>query len=231
MTGIIGAMDVEVAAIKAAMQHTTQTVISGIPFTAGTLYDHEVILARCGIGKVNAAVCAQIMISVFGVTELINTGVAGAVAHGIRQNDIVIAKNFVQHDVDTSAIGDPVGFVSTVNQIYFEADPVIAARLKDAIGEKAHCVTGTIATGDRFVADRTVTAALRERFNAAACDMEGGAIAHVCTLAGIPFGAVRCISDSADENAVMDYPTFAAAAADTCAAMVLSYMAHLSCAF
>ena len=126
MTGIIGAMDVEVAAIQAAMQHTTQTVISGIPFTAGTLYDREVILARCGIGKVNAAVCAQIMISVFGVTELINTGVAGAVAHGIRQNDIVIAKNFVQHDVDTSAIGDPVGFVSTVNQIYFEANPVIA---------------------------------------------------------------------------------------------------------
>ena len=227
MTGIIGAMDVEVAAIKAAMQDTTDKVISGIPFYTGTLHRRPAILARCGIGKVNDAVCTQIMISVFGVDEIINTGVAGAVAHGIRQNDIVIADKFVQHDVDTSAIGDPPGFVSTVNRIYFAADSGIAERLRAAIGDKAHCVTGTIATGDQFVADKAVTEQLRQRFHAAACDMEGGAIAHVCTLAGIPFGAVRCISDSADENAVMDYPTFAAKAADTCAAMVLAYMAQL----
>lgn len=224
MTGIIGAMDVEVEAIKAAMQDAEHQTVSGIPFYTGTLHGNPAILARCGIGKVNAAVCTQIMISVFGVDEIINTGVAGAVAHGIRQNDIVIADNFVQHDVDTSAIGDQVGFVSTVNQIYFEADKGIAARLKTAIGDKAHAVTGTIAIGDQFVADKAVTAQLRERFHASACDMEGGAIAHVCTLAGVPFGAVRCISDSADENAVMDYPEFAAKAAATCAAMVLEYM-------
>ncbi len=226
MTGIIGAMDVEVEAIKAEMKNAETKIISDIPFYVGTLCGKSVILARCGIGKVNAAVCAQIMVSVFGVDAIINTGVAGAVAHGIKQNDIVIAESFVQHDVDTSAIGDPVGFVSTVNKIYFEADEGIATRLKKAIGDKAHVVTGVIATGDQFVANKDITAALRERFNASACDMEGGAIAQVCTLAKIPFGAVRCISDSADENASMDYPEFAAKAAATCSAMVLEFMAE-----
>lgn len=226
MTGIIGAMDVEIEAIKAEIENADTKIISGNPFYIGKLRGKSVILARCGIGKVNAAVCAQIMVSVFGVNEIINTGVAGAVAHGIEQNDIVIAESFVQHDVDTSAIGDPVGFVSTVNKIYFEADKDIAERLKRAVGTKARTVTGIIATGDRFIADKTITDELRERFNASACDMEGGAIAQVCTLAGIPFGAVRCISDSADENACMDYPEFAAKAAATCSAMVLEFMAE-----
>lgn len=224
ITGIIGAMDVEVESIKNGMQNREIKIISSIPFYKGEIYGKPAILARCGIGKVNAAVCAQIMISVFGVHEIINTGVAGAVAHGIKQNDIVVAENFVQHDVDTSAIGDPKGFVSTVNKIYFEADKNIAERLKSTIGVRARIVTGTIATGDQFVADKRITARLRELFNASACDMEGGAIAQVCTLAEIPFGAVRCISDSADENSVMDYPEFAARAAATCSSMVLEYM-------
>lgn len=224
MTGIIGAMDVEVATIRAAMTDTNETTISGIPFTKGKIGGRPAILARCGIGKVNAAICTQIMISVFHADEIINTGVAGAVAHGIRQNDIVIARRFVQHDVDTSPIGDPVGFVSTVGKIYFDADEGIAARLRAAIGDTASVVEGTVATGDQFVADKAITAQLRERFDAVACDMEGGAIAHVCTLAGIPFGAVRCISDSADENATMDYPTFAAQAAATCSRMVIAFM-------
>ncbi len=227
MTGIIGAMDVEVEAIKSAMRDEEVKIISEIPFFKGIIHGNNVVLARCGIGKVNAAVCAQIMISVFGVDEIINTGVAGAVAHGIKQNDIVVAENFVQHDVDTSPIGDPIGFVSTINKIYFEADKNIAARLKSAIGDKARSVAGTIATGDQFVADKRITSRLRELFNASACDMEGGAIAHVCTLAGVPFGAVRCISDSADENAVMDYPEFAAKAAATCSATVLEYIRNL----
>ena len=161
----------------------------------------------------------------FGVDEIINTGVAGAVAHGIVQNDMVVASRFVQHDVDTSPIGDPVGFVSTVNTIYFEADRGITERLRAAIGDKAHTLVGTIATGDQFVADKRVTEKLRTLFDAAACDMEGGAIAQVCTLAGVPFGAVRCISDSADEQATMDYPDFAAKAAATCSAMVIAYFA------
>ena len=224
-TGIIGAMDVEVEAIKAAMERAEEKIISSIPFTVGTLHGKPAILARCGIGKVNAAVCAQIMISVFGVDEIINTGVAGAVAHGIVQNDMVVASRFVQHDVDTSPIGDPVGFVSTVNKLYFEADKGIAERLRAAIGDKAHTLVGTIATGDQFVADKRVTEKLRTLFDAAACDMEGGAIAQVCTLAGVPFGAVRCISDSADEQATMDYPDFAAKAAATCSAMVIAYFA------
>lgn len=224
MTGIIGAMDVEVAAIRAAMTDTEETVVSGIPFTKGKLSGRPAILARCGIGKVNAAVCTQIMISIFHADEIINTGVAGAVAHGIRQNDIVIARRFVQHDVDTSPIGDPVGYVSTVGKIYFDADEGIAARLRTAVGNTAPIVEGTVATGDQFVADKAITARLRERFDAVACDMEGGAIAHVCTLAGIPFGAVRCISDSADENATMDYPTFATYAAATCSRMVIAFM-------
>ena len=226
ITGIIGAMEVEVKSIAANMQNVTEKVISGIPFSCGTLSGRQVVLARCGIGKVNAAICTQIMVSVFGVNEIINTGVAGAVAKGIRQNDIVIAECFVQHDVDTSAIGDPVGFVSTVNRIYFETDKSIILRLKAAIGSKARAHMGTVATGDQFIADKKTGRKIHETFNASACDMEGGAIAQVCALAGIPFGAVRCISDSADEKAHMDYPEFAAKAATTCAAMVMEYFKY-----
>ncbi len=229
MTGIIGAMEIEINSIKDAMQCVESRTISGIPFYKGKLYNRNAVLARCGIGKVNAAVCAQIMISVFGVDEIINTGVAGAVAHGVRQSDIVIAESFVQHDMDTSPIGDPVGFVSTVNKIYFEADKEIISRLKSAVPRDTTDIIGVIATGDRFVADKAYNEILRSRFNAAACDMEGGAIAHVCTLAGVPFGAVRCISDSADEKASMDYPEFAAKAAKSCAQIVLEYMRETDC--
>ena len=223
ITGVIGAMDIEVEVIRAAMEITEEKIISGIPFVTGTLSGCPVLLARCGIGKVNAAVCAQIMVSVFGVDAILNTGVAGAVAHGIRQGDIVVASRFVQHDVDTSPIGDPVGFVSTVNRLYFEADGEMSARLQAAVGDKARTRIGTIATGDQFVADRRVTEKLRTLFDATACDMEGGAIAQVCTLADIPFAAVRCISDSADEQATMDYPAFAAGAAEICASTVRTF--------
>lgn len=226
ITGIIGAMDVEVESIAANMQDVEHNVVSGIPFSVGKLSGKPVVLARCGIGKVNAAVCTQIMLSKFGVNEVINTGVAGAIAKGIKQNDIVIADRFVQHDVDTTAIGDPAGFVSTVNKIFFETDKGIATSLKAAIGNKARTSIGTVATGDQFIADKKTGKKIHERFNAAACDMEGGAIAQVCALAGVPFGAVRCISDSADEKAHMDYPEFAAKAAATCAAMVLEYFKY-----
>ena len=226
ITGIIGAMDVEIESIASNMQNVEHKVISGIPFSKGTLNGRPIVLARCGIGKVNAAVCTQIMLSAFGVNAVINTGVAGAVSKGIRQNDIVIAERFVQHDVDTSPIGDPVGFVSTINRIYFEADSSITSRLKAAIGNKARTHMGTVATGDQFIADKKTGSKIHEQFKALACDMEGGAIAQVCALAGVPFGAVRCISDSADEKANMDYPEFAAKAAATCASMVLEYFKY-----
>ena len=226
ITGIIGAMDVEVESIANNMQDVEHKVVSGIPFSRGTLSGKPVVLARCGIGKVNAAICAQIMISVFGVNEIINTGVAGGVAKGIKRNDVVIAERFVQHDVDTSAIGDQVGFVSTINKVYFDTDKGITASLKAAIGNKACTVMGTVATGDQFIADKKNGKKIHERFNASACDMEGGAIAQVCLMANVPFGAVRCISDSADEKAHMDYSEFSAKAAATCAAMVLEYFKY-----
>lgn len=226
ITGIIGAMDVEVESIASNMQDVGHKVISSIPFATGTLSGRPVVLARCGIGKVNAAICAQIMLSSFGVGEIINTGVAGGIVKGIRQNDIIIAERFVQHDVDTTAIGDPAGFVSTVNKVFFETDKGIISRLKAAIGNKARTHLGTVATGDQFIADKKTGKKIHERFNASACDMEGGAIAQVCNLAGVPFGAVRCISDSADEKAHMDYPEFAAKAAATCAAMVIEYFKY-----
>ena len=147
-------MEVEVESIASNMQNVEHKVVSGIPFSKGTLSGRPVVIARCGIGKVNAAVCAQIMLSVFGVSEIINTGVAGAVAKGVKQNDIVIAERFVQHDVDTSPIGDPVGFVSTINRIYFETDGSVTSRIKAAIGNKARIHLGTVATGDQFIAGK-----------------------------------------------------------------------------
>lgn len=202
MLGIITAMDVELELISAAMEITEERVISGLHFKKGTLGGNDTVAVVGGIGKVSAALTSQILISVFGVDEIINTGISGSVSSELKQGDIVIAKDFVQHDVDTSPLGDPVGLVSLINRVDFPCDEALRQKLLTAAraDDKIRVHEGRIATGDQFVASRERAQWIADTFGAVSCEMEGGSIAQVCFMAGVPFAAVRCISDDAGDG-------------------------------
>lgn len=207
--GVIGAMDSEVGALIALLEeHRTETV-GGIIFHTGCIFGREVVIARCGIGKVFAAMCAQTMILTYAPDLLINTGIGGAIGGDLHVGDVVIADRLVQHDMDTSAIGDPIGMVSGINKVFFETDPDVTGFLLQsgrALGFQTK--TGTVASGDRFVADRETKTVIRDRFDALVCEMEGAAIAQVAYVNQVPFSAVRVISDNADGSSGMDYFAF-----------------------
>lgn len=199
MLGIIGAMDKEVDALRDAMQGTEEKQFGFTRYTLGTLWGVPVCLARCGIGKVHAALCAQSMIDFLKVDTLLNIGVAGALRPTLGIGDAVIAKSAVQHDVDTRPLGDPLGMVSGPNVVHFPCDEELSARLKEAAEQAGlRWEEGAVATGDQFITAREKKEFLAETFGAAACDMEGGAIAQCCYEMGVPYAAVRVISDTRD---------------------------------
>lgn len=225
MLGIIGAMDIEVNKLLEEMGESITTEAGGISFHRGILRGCDVVIARSGVGKVCAAVCAQLMITLFGVDAIVNTGVAGGIMSDLRQCDIIVADAFVQHDVDTSPLGDPRGFISELGVVEMVCSHRLASMLCDISSEARQ---GQIATGDQFIADHERAMDIAEEFGAAACDMEGGAIAQVCRMNGVRFAAVRCISDNADGSAGLDYASFAAKAADKCAGMVIELAARMA---
>lgn len=224
--GIIGAMRVEIEALAAAMENPKTEVISGIEFRSGILCGREAVLAVCGVGKVFAALCAQTMILRYGVDAVINTGVAGTLSGELSIGDIAVAADVVQHDMDTSPLGDPVGLISGLNIVHMKTDSALADAVVSAIdrlGGKS--LRGTIATGDVFVADAAKKAYIRDTFGAVACEMEGGAIGQVCTVNEVPFVIIRAISDGGNEDSPMDYPTFVKMAAARSAAVVQAVLA------
>ena len=221
--GIIGAMEPEVSALIGALQDKESERVGGIEFYTGIISDRRVAVAKCGVGKVFAAICAEAMIVKYSPSLLVNTGVGGALSTELSATDIVIADKLCQHDMDTSAIGDPKGLVSGINKIYFDADARAISILRNAaasLGYTSH--VGTVATGDVFVAEREAKERIRSTFGAMACEMEGGAIAHTAYLNSTPFAVIRAISDSADGDAGMDYPTFLPIAAERSAALTLA---------
>ena len=207
--GIIGAMEPEVEAIIATLTDCMSETVSGITIYTGKIGEKSVAVAKCGIGKVFASLCAEIMILKYAPNLLVNTGVGGALASGITTGDIVIASDLCQHDMDTSAIGDPKGLVSGINLIYFDADKRAREILLASAGMFNISVkSGTIATGDKFIASKEDKERIASTFSASVCEMEGCAIAQVCYVNKTPFTVVRAISDSADGEATMDYQTF-----------------------
>ena len=207
--GIIGAMQPEVEALMDALSGKAIESVSGIDFYTGKIGEKSVAIAKCGIGKVFAAICAEVMILKYSPDLLVNTGVGGALASDLKTGDIVIADTLCQHDMDTSPIGDPKGLVSGINMIYFDADKrageILLASAKE-LGLNARL--GRIATGDKFIASSADKDKIVSDFSADACEMEGCAIAQTAFVNGTPFAVVRAISDSADGEATMDYPTF-----------------------
>ena len=223
MIGIIGAMQTEVELLISKIEEAEKRTVSGIDFFSGRIENREVVVAKCGIGKVFAAICAQTMILEYGVSLIINTGVGGAISDELEIGDIAVSSAVVQHDMDTSAIGDEKGLVSGINKIYFESDAsavdaVILSGYELGITVKK----GTIATGDKFIADSADRERIISQFGASACEMEGGAIAHTAFVNGIPFVVVRAISDGANSDSAMDFPTFLAVAAKKSEALTLA---------
>ena len=216
MLGIIGAMDIEVAGIKNIMENAEKQIISRSEFVCGTVFGKEVVIAKCGPGKVNAALCAQAMILKYSPNAIINTGVAGGLDKRLGIADIAIADSVVQHDCDTTALGDPIGYISEIEKIKIECDAKIVKKLQTIASsqDSTNVLVGTIATGDQFMCDEKKKENIAKTFGAIACEMEGGAIGHVCFANGVPFGVLRAISDNADGSSNMDYPQFMRIAAE-----------------
>ena len=215
MIGIIGAMTVEIEGIRAKMTKRTEKTISGITYVSGKLGKNDVVTAVCGIGKVFAAICTQTMILEFKPDVIVNTGVAGSLSPMLNVCDIAVADKVVQHDMDTSPLGDPKGLISGINVIYFDADERASNLLAHIAAENGiNTVIGTIASGDQFIASKEVKTGIVSEFGAIACEMEGAAIGHVCYVNKVPFAVLRAISDKADGVAEIDYPTFCKMAAD-----------------
>lgn len=230
MIGIICAMEKEVVHLLSSLENQTTAHIGSLRFHLGTLAGQEVVIARCGIGKVNAAICAQTICLTYKPTLVINTGVAGALGDGLTVYDAVIATALVEHDMDTTAFGDPAGLINVGDQNLVEipTDPTACKQLF-ASAEKAglHAVTGLVASGDQFISSELQKARIKSLFAAAACEMEGAAIAHTCYMASVPCAVLRVLSDSADGSAEVDYATFVHNAAQKSAAAVMAYLSTL----
>ena len=216
-------MPKEASGILCSMSEVKEETISGFKLNFGLLYGKEVAVAVSGVGKVSAAMCAQVMILRFKVDEIINVGIAGSLSPELRVFDFVVANKLCQHDFDTSATGDPVGFISGVDKIYFESCERINNLLKRCVMiTDAHYLHGIIASGDVFVTNPEKKKYIAEAFGAVACEMEGAAIAQVCFANGVDFGVLRCISDA--ENADMDYMRFAEIASKKSADIIKEYI-------
>lgn len=207
--GILGAMDSEVEALISKLESKEAETLGGIEFNTGILEGKRVAIAKCGIGKVFAALAAEAMIITYAPSLLVNTGVGGALAPGISVCDVVVADKLVQHDMDTSPLGDPKGLISGINVVYFETSRKAVEIVTNACCELGiKCHTGTIASGDVFVSTSAQKNAIRAEFGASVCEMEGAAIAQVAYVNSTPCCVIRAISDSADEGSSMDYMQF-----------------------
>ncbi len=213
--GIIGAMDMETASLRDMMDSARVRTISSVSFFSGMIRGAEVVTATAGVGKVNAAVAAQTMILEYKPDYVVNIGVAGGLHSGFHIGDIAVAQAVVEHDMDTTAVGDPAGFISGLNTVFIKCDRRLSGIMADAARRRGiNTISGVIASGDRFIADDESRRKIIRDFGAIAAEMEGAAVGHVCAMNGVGFGVMRAISDGADGGAHMDYPTFAKAAAE-----------------
>ena len=221
--GIIGAMDIEVDALKEQMTGVTRVNKASMEFYQGKLNGKDVVVVRSGIGKVNAAVCTQILADVFEVEAVINTGIAGSLRNEINIGDIVVSTDALQHDMDAVEFGYPKGQIPGMKVFSFVANAALretAVRVCQKVNPDIQVFEGRIVSGDQFVARAEVKNEIIKEFAGYCTEMEGASIAQAAYLNGIPFVVVRAISDKADNSATMDYPTFERQAAQHCVNLV-----------
>lgn len=231
MVGIICAMAVEVEGLLAQMKNTELHFLAKMAFTTGTIGDTEVVAVECGVGKVNAAMCTQIMIDTFHPDVIINSGVAGALDTEVTIGDTVIGTAVIQHDMNTSALGDPIGTItfreSTMTSI--PADETTVAMLEEACAQCGYkTFKGKIASGDLFVSSIKQRKKIYDRFSALACEMEGAAVGHVCYRNEVNYCVFRVISDDLTHNEGMDFVTFSKMAAEKSINVIEKFLENYS---
>ena len=225
MIGIIGAMGIEIRALADLLEDKKTEKISGVEYMSGKIYGKDVVLAVCGIGKVFAAICATTMILKYNPDVIINTGVAGTLTNALSIGDIAIADSVVQHDMDTSPLGDPVGLLSGINIVKIPADKQTASKIEACVAEiGANYQIGTIASGDQFLASKEIKERIVANFGAIAGEMEGAAVGHVCYVNNKPFCVLRAISDCADGSGAENYMEFLDKAAENATMIIAKFI-------
>ena len=217
--GIIGAMDIEVATLKEKMEQVEVATHAASTYYEGKLDGTPAVVVQCGVGKVNAALCAQILCSVYGVSHIVNTGIAGSLCAELDIGDLVISRDAMYHDFDCVHFGYEMGRVPGMDVTAFPADEKLMELAYTAAEQvnPGHARIGRVASGDLFVAAKAAKEAIIQKTGALCTEMEGAAIAHTAYRNGVPFVILRAISDKADDSAQMDYPTFERIAAHRCA--------------
>ena len=228
MIGIICAMQIEADGIIALCENVKTTTHAKMKFTLGTLHGKDICIVVCGVGKVNAAMCALMLIEKYKPNLVLNSGVAGSLSPIVGIGDIVVATKSVEHDMNGTALGDKQGEITFPdgNMMFFECDKqastLLAAICKEIPDTKV--AQGIIASGDIFVSDRKQRFKINDRFGALACEMEGAAIGHVCVRCRVPYGIIRAISDDLDENKGMDFVKFCELASKKTVAAVSGFV-------
>lgn len=221
--GIIGAMELEVSELESKMELKNVVEKAGMKFHEGVLNGKDVVIVQCGIGKVNAGICVQILADAFQVDAVINTGVAGSLRAEINIGDIVVSSDSCEHDMDVSGLGYEPGIIPQMETSFFPADRALVDAAKAVCREVNPDISvyeGRVVSGDRFISDSAVKDRLISLFSGSCAEMEGAAIAHAAFLNKIPYVVIRAISDKADGSAHMDYPEFERAAAAHSAKLV-----------
>ncbi len=228
--GIIGAMQIEVETLRSKLQNARETAIAGSTFYEGELEGLDVVIVQCGVGKVNAALCAQILCTAFGVTHIVNTGIAGSLCAELDIGDLVVSEDAMYHDFDCVHFGYEMGKVPGMDTVAFPADKELAQYAFGAAESvnPGHTKTGRIASGDLFVAEKSAKERIISITGALCTEMEGAAIAHAAYRNKVPFVILRAISDKADDSAEMDYPTFERIAAYRCANVTMALAKRLA---
>lgn len=229
--GIIGAMELEVEQLKSKITINNTSIKASIEFYEGTLNGADIVIARSGVGKTNAALCTQIMIDCYDVTHIINTGVAGSLNAKLDIGDILVSADALHHDMDATIFGYKPGEVPQLGRREFSADEMLkelAVKSCAEVNPDIHVQTGRVVSGDQFISSKEIKERLITEFNGDCVEMEGASIAHVATLNEIPFVIIRAISDKADDSAEMDYPTFETAAAKHSAKLVEKMVSELA---
>lgn len=230
MVGIIGAMDEEVSQLVQRMESVSIVEIAGMKFNKGILSGRESVVVRSGIGKVNAAICTQILATYFGTDAIINTGVAGSLRNEINIGDIVISTDAVQHDMDATGFGYEPGIIPRMKTSVFRADERLVKLAEEACREAVPQIgvfKGRVVSGDQFITDKATKDRITNLFSGYCTEMEGAAIAQAAYLNGIPFVVIRAISDKADDSATMDYGEFEKKAIDNSVALLMDMLARI----
>ncbi len=228
--GIIGAMDVEIESLKESANIKEKTVIAGMEFCTGNLENKDVVIVKCGMGKVNAAICTNTLINIFKCNKIINTGVAGSLDSRINIGDLVVSTDAVQHDFNVDYLGFQKGEIPYTGLYAFEADKEMRSIALEAIKNQApeiNVFEGRVCSGDQFIYTKEQRDTITNNFGGLCCEMEGAAIAQTCYLNNVPFVIIRAISDNPDETVYVDYKVFEAEAAHRCANIIIYFLRSL----